>query len=171
MFSCTLHLFVNVHPTSNCTFSGVLVKGVLVCLPPTLPAPARLQLWCFIRMSVIKSRREADFQRMGCLSHRFSGAQREKTFMWRITHRFFFFFFNLQIPSPKNVIYLEIGLLYFIGVCIHPYSLPLSLQYPLYIYGTFYLFHPHKQMHTQTSMLTPTHTHTHTYIIPTRVHL
>lgn len=167
LFSCNIHLFVNVQPTFNCIsfffspicpFNGVLVK-VLVCLPPILPAPACLQLCDFIRSSVIKSRREADFQLMECLSHRFSGAQREETFMWKITHCSFF---SCQSPLQKkkhNIFGDGVTVFYRL---VHPpmqfgvFSPP-SIVPPLYLWY-LYLFRPHKQMHMQTSMLTPAHT-------------
>lgn len=65
---------------------------------------------------MIKSREEADFHLLKCLSHKFFGALLEQTFMWKITV-ITFRFFPANLIFPKNTIFWETELLYFSSLC------------------------------------------------------
>lgn len=106
---------------------------------------------------MIKSREEADFHLLGCLSHKFFGALLEQTFMWKITvitH----IFFSANLIFPKNMIFWETELLYFTGlysVLCSPSILLLICMVPLFI--------PPTQGDTCACKHTDTNTHTHTH--------
>lgn len=71
----------------------------------------------------LKAEGKQIFRLSECLRHNFSGALLRHTFMWKITVIAYIFPCQSHLyppPLPKNTIFLEMELLYFTSLQIHP---------------------------------------------------
>lgn len=68
----------------------------------------------------LKAEGKQIFRLSECLRHNFSGALLWHTFMWKITVITYIFACQSHLYPPKNMIFLEMELLYFTSLQIHP---------------------------------------------------